>query len=126
MILICRLFCFLNSSFHANQLPFPAPLLSDLQSSLSMSDVFSFDQQLILKNLLSKYAVNMFMLHLCLSNGWYQIFINFSCKCNERLVFFYLYDRASLIYTVRQSYNETDFISTKIEVLSMKQGMPSM
>ena len=30
------------------------------------------------------------------------------------------------IYTVRQLYNETDFILTKIEVLSMKQSMPSM
>ena len=30
------------------------------------------------------------------------------------------------IYTVRQLYNETDFILTKIEVLSMKQYMPSM
>ena len=30
------------------------------------------------------------------------------------------------IYTVRQLYNETDFILTKIEVLSMKQCMPSM
>ena len=29
-------------------------------------------------------------------------------------------------YTVRQLYNETDLILTKIEVLSMKQCMPSM
>ena len=32
----------------------------------------------------------------------------------------------ALQYTVRQLYNETDFILTKIEVLSMKQCMPSM
>jgi hypothetical protein len=29
------------------------------------------------------------------------------------------------MYTVRQLYNETDFILTKIEVQSMKQCMPS-
>ena len=29
-------------------------------------------------------------------------------------------------YTVRQSYKENDFILTNIEVLSMKQCMPSM
>jgi len=29
-------------------------------------------------------------------------------------------------YTVRQLYNETDFILTKMKVLSMKQCMPSM
>jgi len=32
----------------------------------------------------------------------------------------------SRAYTVRHSYNETDFILTKIELLSMKQCMPSM
>jgi len=31
-----------------------------------------------------------------------------------------------LTYAVRQLYNEADFIFTKIEVLSMKQCMPSM
>ena len=30
------------------------------------------------------------------------------------------------IYTVRQLYNETDFILNKIEVPSMKQCVPSM
>jgi len=32
----------------------------------------------------------------------------------------------SFTYTVRQLYNETDFILTKIAVLSMKQCMPFM
>jgi hypothetical protein len=56
LFLICELVCFLTSSFLANQLP--APLLADLQSCLSISDVLPFDQQLILKNLLYKFAVN--------------------------------------------------------------------
>ena len=36
------------------------------------------------------------------------------------------YDLPGPVYTVRQLYNETDFILTKIEVLSMTQCMPSM
>jgi len=40
--------------------------------------------------------------------------------------YFWAYLHNFVDYTVRQLYNETDFILTKLEVLSMKQCMPSM
>ena len=46
--------------------------------------------------------------------------------CVDGLSYWYVFHCTYTKYTVQQLYNETDFILTKIEVLSMKQCMPSM
>jgi len=55
-----------------------------------------------------------------------RIIIDRKTEYLEINVFWCHFVAANCKYTVRQLYNETDFILTKIEVLSMKQCMPSM
>ena len=77
---------------------------------------------------LSQKVSTMFCLHFCVVHSTVTIGIDTPCcrlYLNYQLCYCMSVDMVGT-YTVRQLYNETDFILTKTEVLSMKQCMPSM
>jgi len=63
-------------------------MLAELQSCLSISYILSFDQQLILKNLLYKYALNDVRVTVVFIKRIVPNCLQFSCNCNDKATVF--------------------------------------